>query len=79
MVFLIGMNLERDVLDKNDVLRIAYNNHFTVPDLLFEICCFEGKWHIHGMPSRVYPYYWYEESKISFFKEKTNKKIYEYV
>lgn len=59
---LTGITLERDVLDKNDVLKIAYNNHFTVPDLLFEICCFEGKWHIHGMPSRVYPYYWYEES-----------------
>ena len=59
---LTGVTLEEEVLDKNSVLSIAYNNHFETPDLLFELCCFDGKWHIYGLPSRIYPYYWNDKS-----------------
>lgn len=54
---LIGATLESEVLKKNDVLSIAFNNHFSIPDLLFEICCHGGVWRIWGITSRLYPYY----------------------
>lgn len=68
---LTGVTLEHDVLDRNEVCRIAYHDHFEMPDLLFELCSFDGKWQIFGVPSRLYPYYWEQEESISHKKYDT--------
>ena len=53
---LIGASLEREMLTKQELLSIAFNSHFNVPDLLFNLCSYDGVWRIWEEISRVSPY-----------------------
>ena len=53
----IGATFEDKVCDRKEYLKIAYEYHFNIPSLLFEIVYYSNAWKIYPSKSKLFPYY----------------------
>ena len=54
---LIGASIDNEIVNKHELISIAFNNDFMLPDLLFELYSYDNIWSINPVRSRLFPYY----------------------
>ena len=54
---LIGATFQDKVRDRKEYLKIAYEYHFNIPSLFFEIVYYSKTWKIYPSKSKLFPYY----------------------